>query len=59
MKENHNIGDFVGHVLSKRQAIDGTPVYYFILTENVGAGRTLRWDTGEQKLTIADIANNA
>ena len=60
MKEDkNNLGDTVGHILAKHVAIDGTPVYYFILTESIGAGRTLRWDSAEMNVTVEELTNNA
>jgi hypothetical protein len=60
MKEDKNrLGDTVGHIIAKRKAIDETPIYYFLLTENLGAGRTIRWDSAELKITVEDITNNA
>lgn len=53
------LGSKVGHLLAKREAIDMTPIYYFLLTEDIGKGRTIRWDRAEMIITVEDLANNA
>ena len=58
-KRPQSLGDVVGWVTGRKEAIDGTPITYFVLSKDMHAGETLRWDHADLSITFENLATKA